>query len=205
MTEGTKIDDARLAGSLAAALAEAGPDLEARMATDPEAYLDLVTIAAKAERQTEELLRSAVAAARSAGQSWEAIGARLGISRQAAQKRFGRADEDEAPEGGVGAPAGAGEVRVVSGLTAFNEMRVLERLGRHGWHSIGYGMLHHVVRRSDRQWEHVRLMAGSDAVEPLLEAGWQRVGRSWFPWVYLKRQLDLPALPEEGAGPASAT
>lgn len=194
MTVDARIDEARLAEGLAAALAEAGHDLEERMATDPEAYLDLVTIAAKAERQTEELLRSAVAAARSAGHSWEAIGARLGISRQAAQKRFGRGDdaEREAADGG-----GRDEVRVVSGLTAFNEMKALERLGRYGWHSIGYGMLHHVMRRSDRQWEHIRLMASSDAVATLLDEGWQRVGSGWFPWVYLKRELDAPALPGE--------
>src|SRR5690606_22681013 len=107
MADGRGIDDARLASGLAAALAEAGPDLEARMATDPEAYLDLVSIAARAERQTEELLRSSVAAARSAGQSWEAIGARLGISRQAAQKRFGRPDE-EGEAGSEAGPAGSG-------------------------------------------------------------------------------------------------
>ncbi len=198
MADKTRFDEVLLAEGLASAVTEAVRDLEERIATDPEAYLDLVSIAAKAEQQTEEMLRAAVTAARSAGHSWEAIGARLDVSRQAAQKRFGRGVEDE----GASAPAVGAQgrdVRVVSGLTAVNEMKALERLGRHGWHSIGYGFLHHVVRRSDRQWEHLRLLASSPAVDVLLAEGWQRVGQGSFPWVYLKRQLDTPALPEDDA------
>ena len=94
-------------------------------------------------------------------------------------------------------------MRVVSGLTAFNEMRVLDRIGRYGWHSVGYGMLHHVVRKSDRQWEHIRLATSSETVAELMADGWQRIGTRWFPWVYLKRQLDAAALVEED-GPGSA-
>lgn len=213
----TRVDEERLAETLSAALAEAAEGAERRIANDPAAYLDLVAVAAKAESQTVDLLRSAVTAARSAGQSWEAIGARLGISRQAAQQRFGRdqaggaseresqvldaAEEVATPDGGharsrSGRPAG--EVRVVSGLTAFNEMRVLETIGRYGWHSIGYGALHHVVRRSPNQWEHLRLFAATDAVQVLLAEGWERVGQASFPWIYLKHELDVPALVEPG-------
>lgn len=39
----------------------------------------------------EEHLRHAVRAAREAGESWTVIGAALGVSKQAAQQRFGRA------------------------------------------------------------------------------------------------------------------
>lgn len=39
----------------------------------------------------EAVLAAAVARARSAGRSWSAIGARLGVSRQAAQQWFSRA------------------------------------------------------------------------------------------------------------------
>ncbi len=214
----TRVDEERLAETLSAALAEAAEGAERRIANDPAAYLDLVAVAAKAESQTVDLLRSAVTAARSAGQSWEAIGARLGISRQAAQQRFGRDQAGGAsePEGQVvDAAAGevatpdsgqaqsrpgrsSGEVRVVSGLTAFNEMRALETIGRYGWHSIGYGAFHHVVRRSPNQWEHLRLFAATDAVQVLLAEGWERVGQASFPWIYLKHELDVPALAEPG-------
>jgi len=186
MTDATREDAERLVSRIAAALTDAVSDLEERIANDPAAYLDLVEIANRAGRQTEELLASAVAAARSAGHSWEAIGNRLGISRQAAQQRFG----EEKPD----AATWDGQVRIVSGLTAFNEMKVLEVLGEHGWHSIGYGMFHHVVRKSDKQWEHVRLLASQDTVRTLLSEGWERIGSGWFPWVYLKRQLNKPAL-----------
>ncbi len=194
MTDTTRIDEQKLAESLAASLTEATPGLGERIANDPEAYLDLVAVAAKAERKTGELLRSAVTAARSAGQSWEAIGAKLGISRQAAQKRYGEGaggGEEAARQGGEG------EVRVISGLTAFNEMRVLERVGRYGWHSIGYGALHHVVRKSDRQWSHVRIVGAPETMAKLLAEGWEMVGSMWFPWAYLKRELSEPALVEE--------
>lgn len=201
MSSDRSIGDEVVAEAVSGALAEVLPDLEQRMAADPEALLDLVSVAAKAERHTAELLRSAVNAARAGGHSWEAIGARLGISRQAAQQRFGREQGDT----GEGIYAGAGpdlestnEIRVISGLTAFNEMRVVERVGRYGWHSIGYGMLHHVVRKSDSQWEHVRLPASSETVAQLMAEGWQRIGTRWFPWVYLKRRSDVPALVEEG-------
>jgi hypothetical protein len=193
MADDMRVDHAKLAERLAGVITDAVRDIEGRIATDPEAYLDLVSMAAEAEHQTEEMLHSAVSAARSAGHSWEAIGARLNVSRQAAQKRFGRGAEDGATQAGA---ASGGDVRVVSGLTVFNEMKALERLGRHGWHSIAYGPFHHVLRRSDRQWEHLRLLASSPAADVLLSEGWQQIGDGWFPWVYLKRQLDAPAVPE---------
>lgn len=48
-----------------------------------------IIAAGKALADAEDQLRHAVAAARAAGYSWALIGASLGVSRQAAQQRFG--------------------------------------------------------------------------------------------------------------------
>lgn len=48
-----------------------------------------IIAARKALAQAEDGLRRAVADARAAGYSWAMIGASLGVSRQAAQQRFG--------------------------------------------------------------------------------------------------------------------
>src|SRR5690606_3620807 len=85
------------------------------------------------------------------------------------------------------------ERRIISPLTATNEMEVLNRAGRAGWHSVGFGALYHVVERSDRQWEHTRVLALGRRRRRLEQEGWERIGSMWFPWTYFKRPLDLPA------------
>lgn len=50
-----------------------------------------IIAAASGVSAAEETLRDAVRAARTAGESWTVIGAALGVSKQAAQQRFGRA------------------------------------------------------------------------------------------------------------------
>lgn len=49
-----------------------------------------IIAASKALDEAEDGLRKAVANARAAGYSWAMVGASLGVSRQAAQQRFGR-------------------------------------------------------------------------------------------------------------------
>lgn len=179
-----------LDGLLSEAIAEAGPDLSGRMESDPDAYLELVSRTARAHDRTGDMVQAAVTAARGAGHSWEAIGTTLGMSRQAAQQRFGkdvtRPDENPGPER-----------RRLPGLTAFNEMSALAKAGRLGWHSIDYGPLFHVVERDDVQWEHRRVYAWSQQREELLEDGWRQVGEGWFPWAYFARPTDAPALEGE--------
>jgi len=131
------------------AIHAADPSLQQRLESDPAAYLDLIALTQRASAETDALLRAAIAAARTAGHSWTAIGLALGISKQAAQQRFG------APV----AVAGAGEHRVLSPLTSHTEMGALDRAGRLGWHSIGFGALYHLVEKSDVQWRHERVTA----------------------------------------------
>lgn len=181
--------DSHLTQLLSDAIARADPSIDAKLDHDPTAYLQLVTLTAQARESVDGLLVSAISAARSAGCSWDAVGTALNMSRQAAQQRFGKQIGD--------APLDDSEARLckLTPLTAFNEMRVLERAGRHGWHSVTFGTLFHVVRKSDEQWEHTRVSALASRNK--LEAeGWQKIGTLWFPWAYYKRPLGIPALDE---------
>lgn len=175
---------------LSEAIAAADPDLSERIGADPSAHLDLVVLAHRAHSRTAEMLREAVTSARSAGHSWEAIGKALGMTRQAAQQRFGKAS---AP----GSPTSQVPKRVLTGLTAFNEMDVLERAGRYGWHSVEYGPLYHVVERDEMQWEHRRIYAWSRNRASLNADGWHVVGEGWFPWSYYARPTGVPAIMED--------
>ncbi|PFG34551.1 hypothetical protein [Sanguibacter antarcticus] len=169
---------------LAAALDAAAPGVDARLDTDPQAHLDLVAVTQKATTETDALLRAAVDSARGAGCTWEQIGGVLGMTRQAAQQRYGRRSEDLVATGP--------HTMTLAPLTAFNEMRVLERAGHHGWHSIGYGAFFHVVTHSEQQWEHARTTFRSGA--PSGE-GWEKVGAGWGWWTYYARPLTSTALP----------
>jgi hypothetical protein len=179
---------ADLAHVLAGAIATVDPTIEKRIETDPQATLDLVVITAEAYTETGRLLISAVASARASGWSWEAVGRALGMSRQAAQQRFGLRTER--------AEASITTQRVV-GLTAFNEIEILNEKGRHGWHSIAFGPLFHDLEKSGVQWEHRRMFVGSRKVKTLEAEGWQQIGHIWFPWIYLKKSLGIPAEPED--------
>lgn len=53
-------------------------------------HLRRIIAATEAVERSEHELHAAVAAARAAGDTWDAIGAALGVSRQAAYQRFGR-------------------------------------------------------------------------------------------------------------------
>jgi len=158
-----------------------GPDdLRAALETEPESYLSLVAAAHVAAEEADRLLHESVSGARHAGHSWDAVGRVLGVSRQAAQQRFKTA--------GAGAPDGAAR-RVLTGMTAFNEMAALEREGRRGYHLVDFGPFYLVLEGSDRRWEHRRAIAPSRAAQRRLEeAGWEPVG-TWFPFRYYARPL----------------
>ena len=59
-------------------------------ATSKEVMLDLITETDRQYRNTELELRLLVAQARKDGIWWEEIGVALGVTKQAAQQRFGR-------------------------------------------------------------------------------------------------------------------
>jgi hypothetical protein len=164
-----------LADSLGAAILAARTD-----EADSDDALALVRRTASAEQVVAGLLQQAVAAARAEGHSWAAIGAELGMSRQAAQQRFGGRDDE----------AVGPEERWLGPVTAFDEMRELELAGRRGWHTVGAGMLRHRMVRTETQWEH-RRMAWVKLPSRYEKDGWQ-IGCKAFPWLYLVRDTGRP-------------
>lgn len=182
---GPEVDRGALRDGLAALLAEQQPDLGARHEDgDEAAALELVVAAAALADESAGLLADAVAGARRQEIPWARIGAALGMTRQAAQQRFGVRPEPEPSDD---------DVWRLTPVTAFNEMEELERYGRQGWHSIGYGPLFHDLVRDSVQWEHRRVSVLRLRSSRLLADGWQVVGDGWFPWAYLARPTTRPA------------
>ncbi|GAA2366518.1 hypothetical protein [Dactylosporangium salmoneum] len=184
----TPAEEATVRELVAEAVLATPQDLRAELEHDPTAYLRLVAASRVAAEESSRLLREAIAGARGAGHSWDTLGRLLGVSRQAAQQRFGTPSE-ASPEVTADGPA----QRVLRPLTAFDEMAVLKVEGRHGWHVIGFGPLYHLVEASPWQWEHRRVPFGAPR-RRLETEGWQQVPGATFPWAYYKRRLDLPAL-----------
>jgi hypothetical protein len=183
-----------------AAAVVGGPDgLRRKLESDPASFMALVASAAVGAEEADRVLHQAVRGARQAGHSWEAIGTLLGVSRQAAQQRFAPRGERRAGVAPAAATEDEAERRVLTGMTAFDEMAALGVEGRAGWHLVGFGPFCLVLERSDQRWEHRRLTLPSRSAERRLEAdGWVAVG-TWFPFRYFKRTVDAPA-----AGPPAA-
>jgi hypothetical protein len=183
-------DDIALRTLLSEAVAAADPDLRDRLRTEPAAYVDLVALSVRARTETEVLLTLAVAGARSAGCTWDAIGAALGMTASAAHELYSPAD----PAPGSG--GSAERIQTLTRVTLFSEMRVLEHAGRYGWHLLGSGTASLVVRSSAEQWEHRRVFASRAKGRALELEGWLACGRPWFPWAYFARPTGVPALPD---------
>jgi len=168
-----------------AVLADAGigPD---QALTDDE-HLALVAAGARAEHEVRAILQSAVTAARAGGASWARIGSELGMTRQAAQQRFGgRAGSTRVAVGDLAAERWLGPV------TAFDEMAELELAGRAGWRTVEAGTLAHRMVRTDTQWEHRRILWRASLAAEQAD-GWE-VGCRAFPWIYLVRDRGVPAV-----------
>lgn len=167
-----------------AVLEAAGIDDGAALGVDE--HLSLIAASARAEEQARAILQRSVAAARGGGASWALIGAELGMSRQAAQQRFGGAPD---PSAAAGADA-VGSERWLGPVTAFDEMAELDAAGRAGWRTVEAGMLSHRMVRTETQWEHRRIFWRTSLAAEERE-GWQVACRA-FPWMYLIRDRGIP-------------
>ncbi len=187
--------DASLEQAIGRAIIGEGTDAPGALdPSNPQDHLAIVVRAAAAESFARELLQQAVSAARGSGHSWAAIGDQLGLSRQGVQQRFGtRTAPDDTPQ-----------YRWLGPVTAFDELRELELAGRLGWHTVEAGMLRHKMVRTPTQWEHRRVV-WTGPMRRYQQDGWQ-VGCRAFPWVYLVRDLGVPAehAQEEQPSPSTA-
>jgi hypothetical protein len=139
-----------------------------------------------ATEHVQRLLSQSVSAARHAGHGWTEIGEQLGVTKQAAQQHYGSS----------GTPVVRHYQRLLKPVTAFDEMDKLADAGAHGWHSISYGWMYHLLEESDQQWEHRREALPLPGNRKRLESqGWVHIGTT-YPWQYLKRPLGKPPLPD---------
>jgi hypothetical protein len=148
----------------------------------PDDHLALIAASAQAEEDARAFLQRSVAAARSGGASWALIGSQLGMSRQAAQQRFGGGPADGEARGDT--------ERLLGPVTAFDEMSELALAGNEGWRTVGAGMLSHRMVFTGTKWEHRRILWRASLASEEAE-GWQ-LGCRAFPWIYLVRDLGIP-------------
>lgn len=147
-----------------------------------EDYAEMILAAHLVADETRLSLGRWVNAGRRAGMSWAEIGGLIGISKQAAQQRFG-------DPGTVRPDVEPGTISVRVGATAFNEMAMLRAEGDKGRELIGTGPLALTFRQSGRRWEHVRTTGITPSSAVLTSGGWHYVS-SWFIFHYFKRPID---------------
>ncbi|PQZ59236.1 MULTISPECIES: hypothetical protein [unclassified Microbacterium] len=162
-----------------AVVAEAGVAEKTSLAT--EDHIALIAASARAEDEVRSILRRTVLSARAAGASWSMIGTELGMSRQAAQQRFGHPSETVRQDGNE---------RWLGPVSVFDEMAELELAGLEGWHTVEAGASAHRMLRSDTRWEHRRSVWRPIRAAERSE-GW-KISCTAFPWVYLVRDTGVP-------------
>lgn len=118
-------------------------------------------------------------ASRRAGLSWAEIGALIGISKQAAQQRFG---------GGRAGDLEDTDYIVRQGANAFNEVAIMAEEGAIGRELVGTGMFRLIFVQTDRAWEYRRMVGIGPDTETMAAHGWQLVS-SWLPFHYFKRPV----------------
>lgn len=149
---------------------------------NPDNFKDAITAAHLVADEAKLDFQRWIDAARRTGVSWTDIGEALGISKQAAQQRFGIS-------GTIGdAAANEGEKVVRFGATAFNEMRIMRAEGNDGNELVDTGPLTLTFRSTDHNWEYCRRIAGSSNTGKMAAAGWTYVS-SWLPFHYYKRRI----------------
>lgn len=142
--------------------------------TSDSSGLDLIVGLTEMAKVADAMLAEAVASARADGATWAELGQILGVTRQAAHRRFGREV----------APSSEGVAVMASRR---DELRDINELGRRGYRLSSVGL-----RRLEMQFvgvptRHARAVGISAEAGRLVEEGWTIVG--WrFPDVFFCRE-----------------
>lgn len=148
--------------------------------TDAAEFVDAIAVAHVITEEAKLNLRRWVTVARRAGVPWLDIGNALGISKQAAQQRYGaiatKRNPPEKPKRGI--------IQVDAGRA--NELLILTREGRRGHELIGITETTLFFRRTKHIWEYQRVIESSLEIHRMSNDGWKHV-RDVFPFSYFKR------------------
>ncbi|GGB39151.1 hypothetical protein GCM10011380_30770 [Sphingomonas metalli] len=139
-------------------------------------YRPLIEAARVAADESRATLARCVEAGRRAGLSWSEIGALLGMSKQAAQQRFGAGKREPAP---------FGTIVVTPGTGAASEEELMAEEGAAGRELIDADATRLLFRQTSRAWEHRRTVGAIDP-EEARQGGWQPAAH-WFLFHYYKR------------------
>ncbi|WP_299038975.1 hypothetical protein [uncultured Pseudokineococcus sp.] len=168
---------ARLAAHPGAKSADPGPETDDG-AGGADAHLGTAVRLGEIAGVAEHLQRGAVDAAREAGASWAHVGRALGITRQAAQQRFGTREH----------AALASQQRLLGPVTRAREVEELASAGRQGWRPVVSRHGEHVLVRDERALEVRRVsMLGPSALGG--RDGWL-LATTRFPDCFQIRPLD---------------
>ncbi len=153
---------------------------------DRQTSLEMVAHAYASSDESRIVLGRWIDAARRTGASWADIGDVMGISRQAAQQRFG--------EGIISIESltdtQAEKIITREGATAFNEQSIMDEEGQNGRKLVACGILKLHFVETETQWEHCRVTSASvrKITEDMKTKGWTHV-TSWFPFHYFRREV----------------
>lgn len=137
-------------------------------------YRPMIEAAQVAAEEAKATLHRWVEAGRRAGMSWTEVGQLLGISKQAAQQRFGAGPRQPAP---------FGTIVVTPGTGAASEQELLDEEGQAGRELVDVDATRLLFRQTDRRWAHVRVAGVWDGAAA---EGWQPAAQ-WFVFHYYKR------------------
>jgi len=147
-----------------------------------EGFVEAITVAHLVADEARLSLHRWIDAARRTGLSWTDIGNVLGISKQAAQQRFGPVGAGEA------LASGEGEEIVRARYSAINEMSILREEGLKGNELIRTDNYSLVFRPTQQVWEYRRRIGFSTMRKEMQSAGWVFVS-TWPPLSYFKRPV----------------
>lgn len=148
-----------------------------------EGFTEAITVAHLIFDEAKLNLHRWIDAGRRAGISWTEIGNALGISKQAAQQRFGVGGTD-----GALPPTNGELIFRRARHTSVGEMNILREEGQRGSELIATENNALVFRPTNEIWEYRRRIGFGSMRKAMASEGWTLVS-TWPPLSYFKRRV----------------